>query len=319
MKTLRENLTDYLSMRRSLGFRLLRTGKALAHFVKFQEQRRADHIKTSLALEWAQQPHLAKPATWAARLSYVRTFAQYVAGFDSRTEIPPVDLLPHKAERARPYLYSDSEIQQLMASALRLPVCRIYPEGSLFKRQTYYCLIGLLAVTGMRISEAVNLKSKDVDWREAVLTIQQAKLGKSRLIPLHISTANALRKYSELRNAHFPEQTEGFFFVNRVGKRLDQGTVRRTFYTLSHDVGLRTRSSRRPNKGPRIHDLRHRFAVQALQRWYQNGEDAERKLPLLSTYLGHVHVSDTYWYLTAYPELMSHAVKSLERRWEAES
>lgn len=319
MRTLRGYLADYLLMRRALGFKLLRAGKALANFVSYQEQRHAAHIKTSLALEWAQQPHLAKPATWAARLCYVRLFAQFVAGFDARTEIPPADLLPHQPERARPYIYSEDEIQQLMAAALRLPVCRDFPEGSLLKRQTYYCLIGLLAVTGMRISEVTNLKIVNVNLSEGILTIEGAKLGKSRLIPLHTSTVKALRKYSELRNAQFPERAEGFFFVNRVGKQLDQGTIRRTFYLLSQDIGLRKRKSRQPNKGPRIHDLRHRFAVHTLQRWYQNGEDAERQLPILSTYLGHVHVNDTYWYLTAYPELMSHAVKRLEQRWEAES
>lgn len=154
---------------------------------------------------------------------------------------------PHQPERARPYIYSENEIKRLMAAALRLPVCRNFPDGSLLKRQTYYYLIGLLAVTGMRISEATNLKIVNVNLSEGILTIEGAKLGKSRLIPLHISSAEALRKYSEIRNAQFPAKAEDFFFVNRVGKQLDQGTIRRTFYLLSRDIGLRTRTRRKPN------------------------------------------------------------------------
>lgn len=320
MKSLREHLSDYLSLRRSLGFKLLRQGKALANFVTFLEQRRALYITVSTALEWAQQPCIAQRATWAGRLSTVRGFAGYISAFDPRTEIPPADLLPHQPKRAQPYLYTNLEIQQLMAAALSLPVCPNWPKSSLLKRQTYYCLIGLLAVTGMRISEVTNLKIKNVDLDEGVITIEGAKLGKSRLVPLHASTVKALLAYSAIRSAHLPEQPNGYFFINQVGKLLDQGTIRNTFYALSHKVGLRAKPKRRtdqPCKGPRIHDFRHRFAVHTLLRWYRSGEDVERKLPVLSTYLGHVHVSDTYWYLTAYPELMSHAVERLERRWEA--
>lgn len=318
MKALRQYLRDYLTMRRSLGFKLLRPGKALTKFVKFQEQR-TSHIQTSAALEWAQQVSPAQPATWAARLSYVRSFARYVSGFDARTEIPPEDLLPHQPRRIQPYIYTDSEIQKLMAAALQLPICRNDRQGSLLKRQTYCCLIGLLAVTGMRISEATDLRISNVDLHEGVITVEGAKHGKSRLVPLHNSTVKSLLIYGNLRKRHFPEEPSDFFFVNRVGKHLDQGTIRRTFYALSQSVGLRQQTkgkNNQPNKGPRLHDFRHRFAVQTLLRWYQSGDDAEKKLPVLSTYLGHVHVSDTYWYLTAYPELMSHCANRLEKRWE---
>ena len=322
MKSLAQHLSDYLSLRRFLGFRLLRQGKALSNFVRYLEQCGADYIQTSMALEWAQQPCPAQPATWAARLGTVRCFARYLRSFDPRTEIPPANLLPHQPKRAQPYLYTEAEICRLMAAALCLPVCPIFPEGSLLKRQTYHCLIGLLAVTGMRIGEATGLKVKNVDLKEGLLTIEGAKLGKSRLVPLHASSTQSLRAYSVFRNNYFAEQPDGYFFVNRVGKPLDHGTVRRTFYVLSQMVGLRPdlgHASDGPNEGPRIHDFRHRFAVQTLRRWYEAGEDVQRKLPLLSTYLGHAHVSDTYWYLTAHPELMVNAVERLEHRWEAQS
>jgi integrase len=323
MKSLRKHLSDYLLMRRALGFRLKRQGKALANFVSFMESNKAAYITTSNALEWAQLSMESKHATWASRLSNVRKLAQYVAAFDSRTEVPPVNLLPHKPQRVQPYLYTDDEIEQLMAAALKLPVCPFQPGGSMLKRQTYYCLIGLLSVTGMRISEATNLEVKDVDLAEGVITIRGAKHGKVRLIPLHASTVVALTRFKEHRTQYQSGDASDYFFINRVGKALDHGTVRRTFYDLLHQVGLlglrrkkKKRAATGQNKRPRIHDLRHRFAVRSLIRWYQRGEDAERKLPVLSTYLGHVHVSDTYWYLTAYPELMKHGVELLERRWQ---
>lgn len=314
MNSLRESLGNYLSMRRALGFTLLRSGKALFNFVAFAELNGAQYITTSLALTWAQQPAAAKPATWAARLGYVRMFARYLSAIDSRTEVPPEDLLPHSPTRARPYLYSEREVEELMAAALKLPVCPNWPAASLLKRQTYYCLIGLLSVTGMRISEAVNLRMQDVDWSTGVLTIEGAKHGKSRMVPLHPSTVTALSSYKTSRDQYLQGQSAACFFINKVGASLDHGTVRRTFYQLSRQTGLR---GKRSKKGPRIHDFRHRFAIETLVNWYRNGEDVERKLPVLSTYLGHVHVSDTYWYLTAYPELMGRAVACLERRWEA--
>lgn len=319
MKPMHKQLTEYLAMRRALGFALKRPGKALASFVTFMEQSRAEYITTVLALEWAQQPASAKHATWAARLGYVRGFAQYLKSFDYRTEIPPTELLPQQPKRIQPYIYSDREVKALMAAALELPLCRIDPAGSLLKRQTYYVLIGLLAVTGMRISEVTDLRLEHADLHNGIITVEKGKLGKSRLIPLHTSTVKVLEKYLAHRRQYSQCHVSDFFFINRVGKHLDQGTIRRTFYDLSNTAGIRRKQTSPGGKfmGPRIHDLRHRFAVQTLLRWYRKGDDTEQRLPLLSTYLGHVHVNDTYWYLTSYPELMSRGVDRLEKRWEA--
>jgi Site-specific recombinase XerD len=241
-------------MRRALGFTLLRSGKALLNFVEFAELSGAEYITISLALEWAQKPVSVKPATWASRLGYVRMFARYLSAFDPRTEIPPDDLLPHSPKRARPYLYSEREIEKLMAAALNLPICSNWPRASLLKRQTYYCLIGLLSVTGMRISEAINLKMKNVDLATGMLTIEEAKHGKSRMVPLHASTVLALSAYKASRDEYLQGLSASYFFINKVGASLDQGTVRRTFYELSRQTGLR---GKRSSSGPRIHDLRH--------------------------------------------------------------
>lgn len=310
MSTLKEALCSYLTMRRNLGFKLHSDGKALSDFISFLDKKGASHITTSLALEWAQQPTKAKPAYWATRLRYVRGFARYLSAFDKRNEIPASDLLPYNPERARPYLYSDTEIKQLLQAALD------YSRTTHFKRRTYYCLFGLLAVTGMRINEALSLKLKNVDLKAGILTVEGSKFGKSRLIPLHASTQKVLSSFMLLRRRFLKGKRSDFFFVSNLGNRLDKGQVSRAFYALSRKIGLRGKNS---SSGPRIHDIRHVFAVKTLIRWYKNGKNVEARLPVLSTFLGHVHVADTYWYLTACPELMSRAVKRLDTWWRKKS
>jgi integrase/recombinase XerD len=174
----------------------------------------------------------------------------------------------------------------------------------------------LLVVSGLRISEAIGLKLEDVDLSEGLLTVRGAKLGKSRLVPLHASTRQVLADYKSRRDDFLAGRPASYFFISQRGNHLDSGNVHRTFYQLSRQIGLRDPDS---SSGPRLHDFRHRFAVETLLRWYRAGEDVERRLPVLSTYLGHVNVSDTYWYLTACPELMGLAIKRLERRWEEQS
>lgn len=310
MNTLRESVTDYLAMRRALGFKLRLAGVALFDFVSFQEKRGAAYVTTQLALEWAQQPSSVQPALWAQRLCWVRCFARFRSATDTRTEIPPHGLLPHKPKRTRPYLYTDEEIRKLLEAA-----SQIEPANVVLKRQTYYCLLGLLAVTGMRLGEAIDLKMTNVDLVAGVLKLEGTKFGKSRLVPLHPSTQKALSDYKSCRDAFLNGRPAIYFFINNVGKRLDPGSVHRNFYLLSRQIGIRGSDS---GHGPRLMDFRHLFAVKTLLQWYRNGEDAERRLPILSTYLGHVHVSDTYWYLTTFPELMEAAVKRLEQHWEVQ-
>lgn len=308
MSLLQNGVHDYVAMRRCLGFKLREAKGALLNFVSFLEQRQTSHITIPVALQWAQHHPAARPVEWAKRLSVVRGFARYWSATDPRTEVPPWGLLPHRPSRARPYLYSDEEVLRLLDAAQQWP-----PLGGV--PGTYACLLGLLSVTGLRISEALNLQSTDVDVTEGLLTIRGAKFGKSRLVPIHESTQRVLSEYVSRRNRVLAG-APAHLFVSRRGTRLDGGQVRRTFYALSRRVGLRAASARR---GPRLHDFRHRFAVQTLLHWYRSGQDVERRLPILSTYLGHVHVADTYWYLTACPELMGLAVKRLEARWEEPS
>jgi len=305
----RKKVEEYVELRRSLGFKLLDTMNGLIQFASFLEQSRATHITIALAMKWAQQNKNARPAEWAKRLSFVRGFACHWSAHDSRTEVPPSGLLPYRPARARPYLYSNDEIRKLLQAARKLP------SAHRLRGPTYYSLLGLLAVAGLRISEARNLQTDDVDLKKGVLTIRGTKFGKSRLVPIHPSTRKVLSDYATRRD-RFLRRRPATFFVSGRGTRLDGAEIRRTFYVLSRQVGLRGPSD---SHGPRLHDFRHRFAVETLVQWYRSGQDVERRLPVLSTYLGHVHVADTYWYLSACPELMGSAVKRFENYWEKQS
>jgi len=249
MKALKEAIQDYLALRRGLGFKLKKHSRFLDEFALFLEQADASQITSQLALQWATQPQHIQPAEWAARLSVVRGFARYWSATDPMTEIPPEGLLPYRPKRAKPYLYSDEQIDQLLEAAKNMPTTHSLQPW------TYYCLFGLLAVTGLRISEALNLRSTDVDWSEGVLTIRDSKFGKSRLIPLHASSLKVLAGYGARRDLLFANRKTPHFFCSRYDGRLDEGQVRRVFYTISRQIGIRGASA---SRGPRLHDFRHR-------------------------------------------------------------
>ena len=307
MNKVRKAIHDYLALRRSLGFKLVAHEIALREFAAFLAGKNRARITTALALEWATQHSQQPPYKWASRLSIVRGFARHWSATDPSTEIPPPNLLPYRPARARPYFYSDEEILKLLQAAKSLP------SRHPLRPWTYHCFFGLLAVTGLRLGEALHLRIRDIDWSEGLLTVRNTKFGKSRLVPLHPSTCKILAAYAKHRDSFFALGAEAYFFVNKNKNHLHKGDVHRIFYALSRQIGLRSPSA---SRGPRFHDFRHRFAVETLLRWYREGEDPKRHLPTLSTYLGHGHVTDTYWYLTSTPELLAAAGKRLEKRWE---
>src|SRR5215472_200200 len=247
MKKLRKAVQDYVALRRALGFKLAKAEVGLLDFVSFLERQGSSHITTARALQWATQPSHVQPFVWAQRLSYVRGFARHWSATDPRTEIPPWGLLPYRPKRARPYLYSDEEIRRLLQAAKSLP------SRHPLKPWTYYCLLGTLVVTGLRLGEVLNLRAGDIDWSEGVLTLRGTKFGKSRLVPLHPSTGKVLAAYAKRRDRLVAARAEAHLFVNQNGNRLDKGDVHRTFYTLSRQVGLRAPSA---SHGPRLHDFR---------------------------------------------------------------
>jgi integrase len=297
---LRQVLRDYLSLRRAVGFKLARDGALLPDFIAAVETSGSSVITTALALAWATKPERAT-ARWAAeRLTMVRAFARYAHTVDPRNEIPPPELLPGRRRRLPPYIYSDAEVVALMAATHRI--------GDPFRALTYRTVIGLLASTGMRVGEAIALDRPAVQDDERLITVRHGKFGKSREVPLHGTTARALQEYVERRDRRFRRSASPAFFVSLAGTRLIYNNVHRTFARLLAEAGLADREPRRP----RIHDLRHAFAVRTLIDWYRAGLDVERQLPVLSTYLGHVKPSTTYWYLSAAPELLGVAAERLE-------
>jgi integrase/recombinase XerD len=293
-------------MRQRLGFVFRLPASLLRTFVAFVDQAGSPFITTELARQWALQPAGALPSTWAGRLNIARRFAVWRRASDPRTEVPPADLVGQRYRRKPPRLYTDQDVVHLIHSAAALP------SAKHLRGRTYATLFGLLAATGLRINEALHLDRSDVDLQEGVLTIRRTKFGKSRLVPIHPTTQEALRAYGEARDRIVPRPVTPAFFVSERRTRITDWITQYTFAVVSRTVGLRPPTTGgRHGHGPRIQDLRHRFAAQTLIAWYRAGVDVERELPKLSTYLGHVHTADTYWYLEAIPDLLQLAAERL--------
>jgi integrase/recombinase XerD len=301
MNGLGEVVQEYLSVRRALGYKLEREGMLLPKFAGFVEAQGSPHLTTELAVQWATQPVDASPNWSSRRLGIVRRFALHASALDPRTEVPPADLISYRKTRHPPYLYTDADVRALMQACTRL-------RGRL-RPFTYATLIGLLAVTGMRVGEAIALDRSDLDEGEQVLTIRHSKFNKSREVPLHSTTFEALNTYARKRDRVLRRPKSPSFFLSRAGSRLLTQNVWATFSRLRRWAGLTGQPC-----PPRIHDLRHSFALNIILRWYREGVEVEPRIARLSTYLGHVSPSSTYWYLTATPELLRLAAQRVKRR-----
>jgi integrase/recombinase XerD len=301
MTTLAEHAQNYLTIRRSLGFKLVGEGVLLAEFVACAEQAGQSTVTIEFALHWARRPAGGGHNYLSRRLRAVRTFARYLHALDPACEVPSIELLRAKKYRPAPYIYSDEEITALMAAAstLRPPL----------RGATFQTLIGLLACNGLRIGEAMRLDRDDVDLTDGVLTVRDSKFGKSREVLLHLSTVQALRDYAELRDQLCPHPAAASFLITTRGTRLCHPTIYAPFRALLVQAGI---THPVPGRHVRAHDLRHSFAVNTLLGWYRDGGDVGARMPLLSTYLGHVDPAATFWYLSAAPELLALAADRLE-------
>ncbi|MCA1700360.1 MAG: tyrosine-type recombinase/integrase [Actinobacteria bacterium] len=299
MTDLRQALRDYLRIRRQLGFQLEASGRLLEDYVGFMERAGATQITSELAL--AKLPAGAQPHWWRRRLGMVRGFARYMSTIDPATEVPSKDLLPAHRPRIAPYIYSQAEIAALMgaARALRPPL----------RAGTCETLIGLMAASGLRAGEALGLDRAHVDLEGGALHVRAARQSKQREVPLDESTTRALSDYGRLRDRHWPRPKTPAFFISTQGLRLTSRSFNEMFSELIRQTGLEGRGER---ARPRPHDLRHTFAVDTLLGWYRAGLDVDQRLPLLSTYLGHVDPASTYWYLQAVPELLALASRRLD-------
>ena len=299
---LRQAAEEYLATRRALGFVLSTQGRLLLDFVDHCERHAIVTVTTDAAVAWAIGTTRSQDRLWwARRLMVVRIFARSLRALDPATQVPPMDVLPHAYRRTTPYLYSAQQLADLVqAASLLRPRLRAL---------TYAAVIGLLASCGLRISEACRLDEGDVDLDEGVLTVRGSKFGKSRIVPVHSTTLCALRIYGGRRDLLCPDPASAAFFLNSRGRRLDAHNVSHTFAEILHTAGITAPPGARR---PRIHDLRHSFTVATLLAWYRDGGDVAARLPLLSTYLGHVDPKSTYWYLQATPELLEAAADRLE-------
>jgi integrase len=301
-------LEDYLMVRRSLGHKLAGAEYLLRSFLAFLDQAGAARITTELAVSWATLPAGASAVYQAQRLSAVRRFASWLESIEPATEVPPTDILTSRPRRAAAYLYKDDEIAAIMAAtqSLRYPM----------RRYTYEALVGLLVTSGLRVGEAIRLDRGDVCFGPGLVRVLGSKFGKSREVPLHPSTLDALRRYSERRDELCPEPRSASFFLGVTGTRLVYKSVHSVFKRLLAHAGLGGACMGRG--GPRIHDLRHTFATNTLVEWCRAGVDVQAMLPLLSTYMGHVDPKSTFWYLSATPELLGLAACRLEGAFEVE-
>lgn len=305
--TMEREAQEYLALRRKLGVDLKTSGRHLLAFGHwFDGLGHRGPLTTALAIEWARLPQKASPHHWARRLSAVRPFARYRIAFDPATEIPPRGVLGSSYPRTDPHIYSQEEIAVLLGAASGLePVNGLMP-------QTYVTLLGLLVSSGLRVREALRLTSAEVDLETGVLTVSGTKFHKSRLVPVHPSTREALARYVAHRDRRLGlRRPSDPFFVADPPARLTYRRVRQTFVILRRQLGWDQRLSGRL---PRIYDLRHTFACRRLLTWYREGVDVHPKLASLSTYLGHTRLTDTYWYLTAVPDLMALAAERFERQ-----
>ena len=293
---------EYLVFRRTLGFALGSLGQEVLLFARYAD--RTGHcgpLTTELMVRWATLTPRASPAYWAWRLHAVRVFAQHRAVDDPQTEVPPAGLLGPTFRRGHPHIYSADEVAALLGAARTL--------GRRMRPHTCVALFGLLASTGLRVGEALALQRKQVDLDTGLVTIVKSKAGNSRLVPLHASTTEALRGYGAVRDRiHAHPRSDAFFLTDR-GTALTYQRVTGTFRTLRRQLGWPTPLG---GAAPRVHDLRHTFAVRVLLQWYESGADIDAHIATLATYLGHVNVTYTYWYLTAVPELMAISARRFE-------
>jgi integrase len=302
MSDLQAHVDEYLRLRRALGFKLKEEERLLGQLVGYLEAVDAMTVTSELAIRWARLPEGVHPNRWAKRLRIARGFAGYVQTIDPKAEIPPPDVFPVRRQRATPYLFSEQDICRLLAEARRLR----HP----MRAASYEALFGLLAVSGMRIGEAVALEREDVDLDAGLVTIRKAKGDRERLVPLHPTSIEALRRYASARDRLCPTPRSCAFFISSAGTPVLEESLRKTFREITTRIGIRTQEVR-----PRVHDLRHRFAVQTLIDWHRSGVNIDERIPVLSTYLGHVSPADTYWYLSASPELMALAADRLADRF----
>jgi integrase len=296
---------DYLADRRALGFEMRIAGHLITAFARFVDERsHSGPLTNEIVLSWVQgRAKRASPMSWGRRLEVLRPFAGYLARLDPTTEFPRIEVFGRSHRRLAPHIYSEQEICDLVAAAWRLrPADGLRPA-------TYATIFGLIAATGLRQSEALNLRCGDVNLDDAVLTVRNTKFRKSRHVPIHSTVVAALRRYLPVRARCGALSSDSLLFLSSAGGSIARRTINGVFQKLRAELGWIARGG---HDEVRIHDLRHTFICRRVQLWHEHGANIDNAMAALSTYVGHAKISDTYWYLTGVPDLMAVAGNRFE-------
>ncbi|MBF0365513.1 MAG: tyrosine-type recombinase/integrase [Oligoflexia bacterium] len=304
MKTLKKRLDEYIKMKRLMGFKMQRSEYELKRFIDFIAKKNKKTITLELVLSWIKRSKTSRNITKRKHLVMIRKFLCFLNQEDTKIPIPNLNLIPIEAnQKYKPYVYTDKEIKEILKAT------RILTN---FCQHTYETLFGLLAVTGMRIGEAIRLNQEDFNEKDGVLLIRDSKFGKFRELVLHKTTVKALQRYLLFKKKYFKIIPTNAFFISMSRKRLIYENINFIFIKILGPAGLKTT---KPNR-PRLHDLRHTFAIRSIIDCYKSKGNCEKRLYELSTYMGHSSPANTYWYLTAVPELLAEGVKKLEKTKE---
>jgi len=311
--SLSQELQRYLTIRRNLGYELYTEERILKRFVSFLESKNEKHITAGLFLEWKQVFGIASQSTWARRLGIIRLFASWLYSLDKHHEIPPQSLITSHCRRKQPFIYTDDQISSIVETASLLP------SSNGIRSITYPAFYGLVSVTGLRISEAIALNDQDVDLENGIVTVLNGKNGNDRILPITECTNNQLKEYTRKRD-RLLGYTPDPFFVSDDYIRLTDCAVRYNFAVIGKMIGLRTEQPfHKHGVGPRIHDLRHTFAVKVMIKWYKEDKNIDQEMLKLVNYLGHKKLTHTYWYIEAVPELLALASQRAENHLEKEA
>ena len=307
-KSVFKGIEDYIQLRRSFGFSYEQGAVNLRSLSSFLKRQRKKFINTRTVLDWLESHPQASSMQQSTRLSHANAFALYWKAFESKTEIPDRDICNHPPRRARPYIYSALECKKILKGCFQMSIPTGVPS-KLYAR-AYYALYGLIMTTGLRRWEAVNLRREHIDLQKATLFVEITKFRKSRMIPLDFTTVLQLQAYAKIRDKLVAHPKTDHFFLSSPTRAISDDMIYYRFVRICHEAGIKPSVQ---GKGPRLHDLRHTFAVRVIQRWLREGKNIHELMPLLSTYMGHDHPSDTYWYLTGIPEILKYGLHKDQR------
>ncbi len=309
MRSISKGVEDFISLRRSFGFAFEKGAHELRDLALFLKKTKKKNLDTPAILDWLESHSQASHKTQSVRLGHAHTFAKYWKAFCPLTQVPDRNIANHQPTRARPYIYTSAECRNILRACFDMRSAEGHSRSKLYQH-AYYTIYGLIMTTGLRRNEAVNLRNHHIDLVKGTLFVELTKFRKSRLIPLDSTTVAELSKYLKLRNKLVSHAKTDHFFLASPNRGVSHDMIYYRFVRICHQLGIRPAVG---GRGARLHDLRHTFAVRVIQRWLVQRKNIHEMMPLLSSYMGHDHPSDTYWYLTGIPEILKYGLHKDQR------